>query len=184
MDEKLMEEDEADCIRRAQNGDGAAFETLFHTYYSMIFALSYNMTGRHHDAEEVVQEAFIKAARALPRFRRDSSFKTWLYRIAMNTGADFRRKRRDDIELDESLAAPRPEMEQHPLGEALRLALDSLSIGQRQAIVLTYFDGLNHAETASILRCAETTVSWRVFTAKRKLRKILACRAAEEGGRA
>lgn len=183
MDEKLMEQGEADWIRLAQDGDGAAFEALFHAYYPMIFSLAYHMIGRHHDAEEIVQEAFIKAARALPRFRGDSSFKTWLYRIAMNTAADFRRKHRDTAELDENMADTPSGSAKHPLAEGLRLALDGLSGLQRQAIVLTYFDGMNHAEAAAVMSCAETTVSWRIFSARRKLKKILACQMATEGGR-
>jgi RNA polymerase sigma-70 factor, ECF subfamily len=173
MNETLTGQEEAEQIRRAKEGDGDAFEALFHAYYPMTFALAYRLIGCHHDAEEIVQDAFIKAARALPHFRGDSSLKTWLYRIAVNVAADRRRRRKDTVELRDEIAPAQSTSEDHPLTEALLVALDTLSSQQRQAIVLTYFEGMNHAEAAAVLRCAETTVSWRVFSAKRKLKKIL-----------
>lgn len=182
MDEPHTEQDEAEWIRRAQKGDGAAFDALFHAYYSMTFSLAFQLIGRHHDAEEIVQEAFVKAARALPRFRGDCTVKTWLYRIVVNTATDHRRKRRDGLELCDEIAAVPPEKEQHPLTEALWQALARLSHQQRQAVVLTFIEGMTHAEAATVLKCAETTVSWRIFSAKRRLKKFLSKHANGEGG--
>ena len=172
MDDELLAANETDWVRRAREGDGEAFEALFNAYYAMTFSLAYTMCGSHHDAEEIAQEAFIKAARAFPRFRGDSRVKTWLYRIAMNTATDFLRRRRSEVELEPNMAVAGREAK-HPMAEALWAALEKLSQPQRKAIVLTYFEGMNHAEAAEVLECAETTVSWRVFTAKRKLKKIL-----------
>lgn len=182
MDGKFMEEGEAECVRLARDGDGEAFEALFHAYYPMTLALAFNLIGRHHDAEEIVQETFIKAAKALPRFRGNCSLKTWLYRITMNTATDFRRRQRENVELKDDMVAMPAEPVGHPLSERLRVALESLSYRQRQAIVLTYFEGMNHAEAAAVLECAETTVSWRIFAAKRKLRKTLSHEGNERGG--
>ncbi|MEA3213173.1 MAG: hypothetical protein QOE70_6230 [Chthoniobacter sp.] len=175
MEVPSAEAHETQLIERAARGDTDAFATLFHHYYSMIHAFAYRLCFENSDAQDIAQETFIKAARALGTFRRESSFKHWLYGIAANTSRDWRRSKLRASRIAEALSAETPEEPLPPpadlsaVGEALGALADDL----RQAIVLVYYEGLNHAEAARICDCAETTISWRVFTAKRKLKRIL-----------
>jgi RNA polymerase sigma-70 factor (ECF subfamily) len=165
------EGDETQLIERAANGDGDAFTELFNRYYSMIYAFAYRLSLQQADAQEIAQDTFIKAARSLGAFRSASSFKNWLYRIARNSATDWLRHKVRQTKLVESLAEQ--EREQPTDFSHLHDALRALPDDLRAAIVLTIYEGMNHAEVADILGCAETTVSWRVFMAKRKLKEIL-----------
>ncbi len=163
-------------VGQATGGDRESFEVLFEEHYQMIYNLSYRLCGNAHDAEDLTQEAFVKAARAIRDFRGDASFKSWIYRIALNATWDFKRKRKRKDDAHRKYAE---ETEIAAAGcrrspsEIVLAALDLLSPRQRRVIVLTYFEGMNHSEAAEVLGCAETTVSWHVFTAKKKLKPYL-----------
>ena len=163
--------------KKATGGDLQAFETLFRNHYTMIFNLSYRLCGNAHDAEDLAQDAFVKAACAIRNFRGEASFKSWIYRITLNTAWDFKRKRERKDDLHRRYAEE-SEIQKDGTGrsghsEVVLAALDQLSTRQRQAIVLTFFEGLSHAEAADVLDCAETTVSWHIFAAKKKLKPYL-----------
>ena len=170
--------DEALAIQAAR-GDAQAFDDLFHRNHARIFGLCFRFLGSHHDAEDVVQEVFIKVARALPQFQGRSSVRTWLYRIACRTASDWvrsRRRRGCSVEFDEASLdnqESRTEGSNSERSAKLLAALQRLSADQRQAILLVYSEDLSHHEAAKALGCAETTVSWRVFVAKRRLKKLL-----------
>jgi RNA polymerase sigma-70 factor, ECF subfamily len=167
--------EESDWIRRSQQGDHEAFAALIKRYQHMIHALTFRMTGSMADAEDMAQETFIRAFRQLDGYRSEAAFSSWLYRIAVNLCLNLRtrRQRREKLHDDwgQHLAtAPEPE------GKNTRLvqeALMKLNPKQRAAVVLTTYDGLNHAEAAKVLGCSETTVSWRVFAARNKLKRFL-----------
>jgi RNA polymerase sigma-70 factor (ECF subfamily) len=173
MEAPCHEADETALVESAANGDTDAFAQLFNRYYSMIHAFAYRLSLSGTDAEDIAQETFIKAARALPSFRRESSFKNWLYRIAVNTTEDFRRRSARQSRLACELEASAREIERPQDHARLTEALAALAADLRQAIVLVYYEGMNHADAARILGCAETTVSWRVFQAKRRMRMAL-----------
>jgi RNA polymerase sigma-70 factor (ECF subfamily) len=168
-------------VESAANGDAAAFTEIFNRYYPMIHAFAYRLCLEDGHAQDIAQETFIKAARALGSFRAESSLKHWLYRIAANTALDFGRKRAREAKISAAwseAAAVESETRSSDFS-GVGDALASLGDDLRRAIVLVYYEDLSHSEAARILGCAETTISWRVFTAKRKLKRLLAPREDE-----
>jgi RNA polymerase sigma-70 factor (ECF subfamily) len=181
-------DDEKCRIRQSQNGDDAAFEELMRTHQTLIHSLTFRMTGSLADAKDLAQETFVRAYRQLDSYQGTSKFSSWLYRIAVNACLDWQRreKRRAAVyhnlsEMGDPFAHNEPEsaMDLDELSREVQTALMKLSDKQRAAIVLTVYGGHNHAEAAKILGCPETTVSWRIFTARRKLKKLL---TAKTGG--
>ena len=176
-------------VRQSRNGDPAAFEALIRTHQRMIHSLTFRMTGSAADAEDLAQEVFIRAYRQLGSYQSTAKFSSWLYRIAINACLNWRQreKRRGRIHAGwaESNAALQAEGhaatdEQEP-GWGVHVAVMKLPPGQRAAIVLTVFDGHTHAEAAKLLGCSETTVSWRVFAARRKLKRLLSSQGGRNG---
>jgi RNA polymerase sigma-70 factor (ECF subfamily) len=133
------------------------------------------MTGSLADAEDLAQETFIQAYRQLPSFRGDSKFSSWLYRIAVNLALNWQKSRARRQQLLDNWASMQETAPTvaDPRSHKIQEALLKLNPKQRAAVVLTIYEGLNHAETARVLRCSETTVSWRLFSARAKLKKIL-----------
>jgi RNA polymerase sigma-70 factor (ECF subfamily) len=179
--QRHMADADADLVVQSQMGDPAAFEALVRNHQRMIHSLTFRMTGSLADAEDLAQETFLRAYAQLGGFHRSAKFSTWLYRIAVNTCLNWRQSeaRRSRLHADcaEEMFAQHLNGENSPAekdsGQQVQSALLKLPAKQRAAIVLTVYDGLNHAEAAQILGCSETTVSWRVFTAKRKLKSWL-----------
>ena len=145
----------------------------------MIHALTYRMTGSLADAEDLAQEAFLRAYGQIGTFRGGAKFSTWLYRIAVNTCLNWRqseaRRCRLYAKAAEEMSARFDGGENSAADQAneVQAVLLKLPAKQRAAVVLTIYDGLSHAEAAQVLGCSETTVSWRVFSAKRKLKRWL-----------
>ncbi len=173
------EGDESNLVRRAAEGDAEAFTRLFNRYYQMIYAYAFRLCLNRADAQEIAQETFVKAARLMVGMREHGAFKAWLYRVAHNAATDLSRaaSRRQRLggalEMHEKIRA-----EERPADSArVAEALDSLPDHLREAIVLTVYEEMSHAEAAHVLGCAEATVSWRVFMARRKLRKLLGGRS-------
>ena len=181
-----MADADEELVGRSKNGDASAFEALVRKHQHMVHALTYRMTGSAADAEDLAQEAFLRAYERLDTFAGGARFSTWLCSIAVHACLNWRR---DEARRSQALSGCAAEMAGPPAGggvsagemamaEAAQAALMRLPARQRAAVVLTIYDGLSHAEAARILHCAETTVSWRVFAAKRKLKRWLT------GGRA
>lgn len=174
-------DEEQDCIRQIQNGDPQAFEPLVRRYQRMVHSLAYRMCGSATEAEDLAQEIFIHVYRQIGNFRGESKFSSWLYRIAVNLSLNWvkhdRRRERacrewgneweivTEREGDGAAALAR--------AQQVQAALQKLPPKQRAAIVLTVYQGLSHAEAARALGCSETTVSWRLFAARAKLKKQL-----------
>lgn len=167
------EGEETILIERAVAGDAAAFSELFNRYYSMIHAFAYRLCFDKADAQDVAQDTFVKVARSLGSFRKESSFKHWLYRIALNTTHDRNRSRSRLGEAVEEFAVESSSPGRPADFTAVHEALGGLPEDLRQAVTLVYLEGMSHSEAARVLRCAETTVSWRIFKAKRRLKKAL-----------
>ncbi len=189
---RSLEQREADAetIRRIQAGDPEAYRRLVLKYQQKVYGVSYGMVQNPEDAREITQEAFIKAYKSLDRFRFDSSFYTWLYRITVNLAIDFKRravKRRTD-ELDETRqykdeagevmhshveASPGKRLERKRLADRIQAAIDQLPPDQRTAILLREVEGLSYKEIAEAMDCAEGTVMSRLFYGRKKLQEIL-----------
>lgn len=174
-------DDEARLIGAAVAGSAPAFTQLFNRYYPMIHAFAYRLSLCPADAGDIAQDTFIQAARALGGFRREASFKNWLYAIAANKSRDRHRQRARRARLTEEYAAldlANSIEAESAQAAGVREALAGLPMEMREAVTLVYYEGLNHAEAARILGCAEATVSWRVFRAKQKLKRALRPRVA------
>jgi RNA polymerase sigma-70 factor (ECF subfamily) len=166
-------------VVRAAQGDAEAFSLLFERHYPAIHAFAYRLALCPAEADDIAQETFVQAARSLAGFRGDSSFKNWLYTIATNKSRDRFRQRVRRARLGEELATLTDTESGSEKGDSLtahaavRDALAGLVPELREAVALVYYEGLNHAEAARVLGCAESTVSWRIFRAKHKLKKAL-----------
>ncbi|MEW6303295.1 MAG: RNA polymerase sigma factor [Verrucomicrobiota bacterium] len=167
--------DEQEWIRLSREGRHEAFEALVTRYQAMIHSLTYRMTGSMSDSEDLAQETFIQAYRQLAGFRGEASFSSWLYRIGINLCLNWRKRNERRQQLHEELAQEEPAVRrmEEELSDAIQQALLELDPKQRAAIVLTVYEGLNHAEAARALGCTEATVSWRVFVARQKLKRLL-----------
>ncbi len=183
-------DDEQLWVTRSQNGDEAAFAALIKTYSTMIHSLTFRMTGSTPDAQDLAQETFVRAYQQLATFHGTSKFSSWLYRIAVNACLDWRRreKRRLDLHTNWSNekanadSAPANTAELDDVSREVQAALLKLPEKQRAAITLTVYGERNHAEAAEILGCSETTISWRIFSARRKLKKLLSVKHLKTDG--
>jgi len=168
-------EDEGSWIEQARLGDPSAFEKLVLRYQKRIHVLTYRMTGSLADADDLAQETFVRAYLALDQFRGEARFSTWLHRIAVHQSLHWlaRRERRERLHRSwtEETAANTTPLD--AILSEVQSALLKLPAKQRAAIVLTVYDGLNHAEAARMLGCSEATVSWRVFMARSRLKRLL-----------
>lgn len=177
-----MADADKDLVLQSQNGSVAAFETLIRNHQTMIHALTFRMTGSSADAEDLAQETFIRAYEQINRFNGSAKFSTWLYSIAVHACLNWRRDEARRFQAHTNCAgeifaqylAGENSPAKNGACEQVQSALLKLPAKQRAAIVLTIYDGMNHAEAAQVLGCSETTVSWRVFAARRKLKNWLA----------
>jgi RNA polymerase sigma-70 factor (ECF subfamily) len=176
-----MAEADEDLVLQSQNGSPAAFESLIRKHQRMVHSLTFRMTGSAADAEDLAQETFIRAHEQINSYTGGAKFSTWLCSIAVHACLNWRRNeaRRFQAHLKcaEETAGRQAETAIPPveneMAQEAQAALMKLPAKQLAAVVLTIYDGLNHAEAAKVLHCPETTVSWRVFAAKRKLKRWL-----------
>ncbi len=172
--------EETEWVRRCQQGDLEAFEALVRRYQRMIDSLAYRMSGSLHDAADISQEVFLQAYRRMEQFEQKSKFSSWLYRICLNTCLNWRQAASRRTRLQEqwahespAISCESPEAEDGELTNRIQAALLKLPARQRAAVILTTYDGLSHGEAAKVLGCSETTVSWRLFAARNKLKRLL-----------
>ncbi|MEY2407830.1 MAG: hypothetical protein QOF48_500 [Verrucomicrobiota bacterium] len=177
-------------VQRTQQGDLPAYDELIRRYQERIYATIYHMTGNHDDANDLAQETFIKAFTALKTFKGDSSFYTWVYRIAVNKTINFRklRKNRSHLSLNDmdfnaendpdmvqlvSDRTPRREAGLSELHDKLGEAMQKLSPVHRLVVTLHDVQGLPHEEIATIMDCNIGTVRSRLFYARQQLQAYL-----------
>jgi RNA polymerase sigma factor (sigma-70 family) len=182
--------DDETLVARVQNGDASSFDLLVGRYKERLYATVYHMTSNHEDANDLVQEAFIKAYKSIGSFKRESSFYTWVYRIAVNRTINHlkRRKNRNHFSLDDidthiqsdpdfvelmSHVTPRREVGLTELQEKLNEALQKLSEAHRAVVVMHDVQGMTHADIAKVLKCSEGTVRSRLFYARQQLQGLL-----------
>ncbi|MFT5111696.1 MAG: RNA polymerase sigma-70 factor (ECF subfamily) [Parasphingorhabdus sp.] len=174
-----------DLVERVQRGDKSAFDILVRKYQVKVANLVSRYVYDQGDVEDVVQEVFIKAYRALDRFRGDSAFYTWLYRIAINTAKNHlvalgRRPPGQDLDAGEIVntdfgrklhedASPDRTVMTRQLAEVLQAALDGLPEDLREAIVLRELEGLSYEQIADAMECPIGTVRSRIFRAREVL---------------
>lgn len=168
------------AIAAAQNGNQDAFRTLVERHSRAVFRLAYRMTGNEQDAEDVVQEAFLRAFKQLHRYESRSSFATWIYRIAANYSLDLIRARRTVNDGEEMMgqlraggAGPERLYASGQMQETIDRALGELSQQERTAFVLRHFEGLPIEEIAGALGIGNNAAKHSVFRAVQKLRKAL-----------
>jgi RNA polymerase sigma-70 factor (ECF subfamily) len=177
-------------VKRARQGDLGAYDELVRRYQERIYSTVYHMTANHEDANDLAQEAFIKAFQALKSFKGGSSFYTWVYRIAVNKTINFLKQRKnkahmslDDLDFnaehDPDLVAlisektPRREINLAELHEKLNTAMQKLSEPHRLVVTLHDVQGLSHEEIAEIMECNIGTVRSRLFYARQQLQAYL-----------
>jgi RNA polymerase sigma factor (sigma-70 family) len=182
--------DDHQLVRSAQGGDLAAYDELVRRYQERIYATLYHMTSNHEDANDLAQESFIKAFQAIKSFKGDSSFFTWLYRIAVNKTINFLKQRKNRIYLslndmdlnaenDPDLVSlvseknPRRDMSLTELQEKLNAAMLRLSEDHRLVVTLHDIQGLSHDEIGKIMDCNVGTVRSRLFYARQQLQAFL-----------
>ncbi|HON07826.1 MAG TPA: sigma-70 family RNA polymerase sigma factor [Verrucomicrobiota bacterium] len=193
-DKKPLQErraaDDITLVKRSQNGDLEAYDELVRRYQERIYNIIYNMTANRDITDDLAQETFIKAFRAIKSFKGDSSFYTWLYRIAVNKTLNHIKNRKEGIAM--SLNSVDINVENHPdlvslindktplreinlneIQEKLNIALLKLSEKHRLVVIMHDVEGMSHDEIAKILDCNSGTVRSRLFYARQQLQQLL-----------
>lgn len=173
--------DEKNIINRAARGDTAAFEELVNAYQCAVYRICLRSGLSSADAEDAAQDTFVKAWQALPRFRGDCRFSTWLYRLAANAAIDVARRQKrhcdtddiDEIPLPDSGDTPQQELEKREAVESVRKALAAVKEEYRTALLLRYMQGLSYEEIGKALRLPAGTVKSRINRGKAQLKEIL-----------
>ena len=172
-------------VAAAKAGDARAFEALVSRYRKRIFALALHITRSASEADDIAQDVFLKAYRALPEFEGRSQFFTWVYRMTVNRSLNVRRDRArrgedvlDDPRLELAIAVdarsdPSREAELRQQYARLLRALDSLPIDMRTTVILVSLQGLSHGEVAVVQKLSEGTVAWRMHEARRRLHEAM-----------
>lgn len=189
----MIEESDENLVKLTQNGDKRAFQTLMERHQRRIFNLCFGMVKNSADASDLVQEAFIKAYRNIGKFRGQSAFYTWLYRIAKNVSIDFLRKakRRTMVDFDDAIRRDEPvdgdeTLLPSPLGinpakvasrrellEQIDAAMSTLSEAHREILILREIDGLSYQEIADTIDISIGTVMSRLYHARKNMQAEL-----------
>ena len=177
-----------ELVARSRTGDTESFNQLVRRWERPIFALAYRTLGREEDARDVTQETFLRAFRALPGFKGDAKFSSWLYRIALNLCRDWMRRDRrapmvevpEGVEIHE-LSAEKPDVAsvedlaaRAELSGAVAAAMELLPADQRTAILLKEYHGLTFQEIADLMNCPLSTAKTRLYQGLTLLRRHLA----------
>lgn len=185
-----MEHSDSELIRACRRGDKKAFEELVERYQRKIVSVALGMVHNRDDAVEIAQETFVKAFESLERFKGESSFYTWLYRIVVNRAIDFQRRERrhptvaledrsgsgegyDEILNEERQTDPYQEAEAHEVGDRVTEAINELTPDHKAVILLREVEGLSYDEISRVMQCSKGTVMSRLHYARKKLQKRL-----------
>lgn len=186
-DSKNHEQQDQELVARVKRGDKTAFDLLVIKYQHKIVQLVTRYVKDPTEAQDLAQEAFIKAFKAIDGFRGESAFYTWLYRIAINTAKNElvakSRKRGDCADIDESeletapalqdLETPESDLLNQEILAAIKKTIDNLPEEMRIAIILCEFDGLSYEEIAKVMDCPIGTVRSRIFRAREAIDHVL-----------
>ena len=173
----------SELVKKSQLGDKSGFEELVKRHQDLVFSLSFKLTGNRELANDVAQESFIRAWKAIEKFRGDSTFGTWIYRITVNTAWTLRKKAKKHYSLNiEDTQEPvvidekkDPELVaiNSDLSVVLRKALNQIPLEQRIIVELKNIEGRSHKEIADYLDISVTAAKVRLHRAHQKLRNIL-----------
>lgn len=191
----MTEPSEADLLRAAQEGDRRAFGRLVRMHQRRVYACAVQMLGDGGDADDAVQETFLRAWRAIDRFDGRSQLSTWLYRVCVNVCLNHlrRRKRNDASDIadprvpepsadpTQGQTDPRHALEARELSGRLATALEGLSESLRTTVILVLVHGMPQKEAAEVCGCSEGTIAWRIHEARKRLRLALAEASDGEG---
>jgi len=182
-------------IQKSKNGDLEAFEQLVRRYESKVYTIAYRFMGNHADALDLAQETFLRLYQALPGFRGESSFMTWLYRIAANACRDeIRRQQKHGLlsldggnsgggeaaagdcctarhNLGAAIVSPEEALERRELNEAIQKCLNSLSPEHRLVLVMREIQGMSYEEIAGVMNCSLGTVKSRLNRARHSFKE-------------
>jgi RNA polymerase sigma-70 factor (ECF subfamily) len=183
---------ELDLVKQSQAGNTEAFDQLVSRYRTRVFGMIYNMVHNEQDAWDLAQDSFVKAWKSIERFRGQSSFYTWIYRIIMNVTIDWLRKKQvkgagaefdDAIQLKEINPAsrtvpkadplPHERMEQREIRQRIDAAIAQLTPEHRAVILMKEIEDMQYHEIAESLECSIGTVMSRLFYARKKLQNLL-----------
>lgn len=181
---RMTSESEQLFLEKAKSGDRNAFGELVRIHHKRMWKVALHLLGTTSEADDVVQETFLRAFRAIDRFDGKSGLSTWLYRIAVNLSLNALRTRKRaaavdiaDPRLGSALASassdPADDASSRQVAAQLLEALDTLSLTLRTTVVLVAIEGLSHREVGEILGCAEGTVAWRMHEARKLLKERL-----------
>jgi RNA polymerase sigma-70 factor (ECF subfamily) len=183
-----MEVEAGGAVERAQSGDSDAFRLLVEQHSRAVFRLAFRMTGNEQDAEDVVQETFLRAYRQLDKYEARASFSTWLYRIASNYSLDLiRMRKRHEDKRERGKAEERDILQSLPVNtpgpdrilyssqvqERVNEALNELSAQERTAFVLRHFEGMSIDQIGETLGTGTNATKHSIFRAVQKLRRSL-----------
>lgn len=175
---------DSELIGRAKDGDRVAFGRLVERHYDFISRVAWRWCGRKADAEDIAQDVCVRLGRAIRDYRGSGAFTTWLYAMTLNAVRDHARKSARETARTEAYGVHAPITGETPdepddQAEALWAAVRQLPDKQRDAVLLVYGEGLGHATAAEAMAISETTVSWHIHEAKKRLRVLM--RPAGEG---
>jgi RNA polymerase sigma-70 factor (ECF subfamily) len=177
---RMAAADEAELIQQARQGDHGAYRVLVERHMRQAYNLAYSFVNDHAGAEDITQDAFVRAYSALPSFRGEAGFGTWLYRIVTNLSLNTIKQRKALIDREvamESLPSSHDGTEESAQREDIRAhmerALHELPTLQRAVVILRHFDGLSTRQVSGILGCSEGTVKTHLFRGLKKLREKL-----------
>lgn len=195
----MMLDDERQLLSRIHEHDPSAFQALVDRYKRQIYCLGLDLTGNHHDAEDLAQDVFLRAYQSIGNFRGDSRISSWLHRIAVNAHIDSRRKKStymtisyDDPEddagrfsaaIDSPAHNPQRSLEANRIQEDIEKALQVLTPRERMVFVLRHYQDLALKEIAEAMDVSEGTVKSFLFRAIKKLQKSLAVYSSQPDGR-
>ena len=185
-----VEPSDHEVVLHCQRGQLRAYELLVTRYRQKVYSLAYTMVRNEQDATDIAQEAFVRAWNGIKKFKNDSSFYTWIYRITTNLCIDFVRKRErrpttsfeEEIDPDTSASvaeppstnpSPRDEVLRGELRDQIDAALRELSPEHQAVVRLREFDGMDYAEIAKVMKCSIGTVMSRLHYARKHLQKLL-----------
>ena len=185
-----MERSDRDLVRESRAGDTEAFRELVERYQRKVAAVAMGMVHNRDDALELTQETFVKAFENIDKFKGESSFYTWLYRIVVNLGIDFQRRERrhptvaiedraigsgdiTDEMANQHASDPYREVRAHEIGDRVSQAINELTPDHKAVILLREVEGLSYDEISRVMQCSKGTVMSRLHYARKKLQSKL-----------
>ncbi len=172
------EDDHDGLARLAQAGDRAAFARLLEANYDLIFRMAWRWSGNREDGEDIAQEVCMRLGRTIASWRGEGAFRTWLHQLTLNSARDHLRSRSRRGRLAEAvkihaLVEEAVHCEPGDPAEALWGAVRQLPPKQCDAVLLVHGEGLSHAQAAAAMKCSESTISWHIHEARKRLKILM-----------